>query len=230
MKTRNKKKYGPNIVRAWFDTVFQYVLGRLASERGYLVRRNWTYRFYKRTLDYIESLGDHMPMGARANFEQFASFFPEAGDLLEVHDRKVGELIVSCARFHDAILCDSRFREIFAAVETEAQAEFGVEFSSHFGAFSDRSDFAGVLAEHLVNNLGELPSFYATSRLWNRFRDRFAPAMASPELVAHRLDAENIGQELLDASDKLTATLKTIRSDLSLEFDVPPAIETASTL
>jgi len=233
MKTRarnNSKKYGPNIVRAWFDTVFQYILGRLESERGYLVRHNWSYRFYKRTLDYIASIGEHMPASARANFEQFASFFPEVNGLLEEHDRKVGELTAACASFHEAIVRDPGFRAIFADVEAEAQAEFGVEFSSHFGAFSDSSDFAGILAEYLVNGLGELPSYYATSRLWNRFRGRFAPVTASPELEAHRLATETCGRELLEASDRLMHTFKAIRSDLSLEFDVPPAIETASTL
>src|SRR5580698_567302 len=95
MKTRqrsNAKKYGPNIVRAWFDTVFQYVLGRLESERGLLLRRNWTFRFYNRSLEYIVTLGDHMPVGVRENLEQFASFFPDIGELLKAHDLKVVNL------------------------------------------------------------------------------------------------------------------------------------------
>jgi len=233
MKTRqrnNRKKYGPNIVRAWFDTVFQYVLGRLASERGYLVRRNWTYRFYNQALEYITTLGDHMPTSARENLEQFVFFFPKVNDLLEDHDRKVGELTAACAAFHQAIVRDPRFQAAFAGIETEARAEYGAEFSSHFGAFSDSSDFAGILAEYLVNNLGDLPSYYATSRLWNRFRDRFAEAMASPDIERHRLETEKIGQELLNASDNLIGTFKAIRSDLSLELDVPFATETASAL
>ena len=150
MKTRqgnHRKKYGPNIVRAWFDTVFQYVLGRLASERGYLLRRNWTFRFYKRTLEYVASLGEHMPASARANLEQFASFFPEVNDLLEAHDRKVAELTASCAAFHEAIIDNPAFQEVFADVEREAPAALSAEFSSHFGAFSDTADFAAEFAK-----------------------------------------------------------------------------------
>jgi hypothetical protein len=233
MKTRqrsNSKKYGPNIVRAWFDTVFQYVLARLESERGYLERRNWSYRFYKQALDYVVSLGEHMPASARANLEQFSMFFPEVNDLLEEHDRKVADLTLACASFHEAIVRDSRFREVFAGVETESQVEFGVDFGSHFGAFSTRGDFASILAEHMVNNLAALPSFHATSRLWNRFRDRFVPVAASPELEPYRLASEICGRELLEAGDKLNHKFKAIRSDLSLEFDVPFATETASAL
>ncbi len=229
MKTRtrsNKKKYGPNIVRAWFDTVFQYVLGRLESERGYLLRRNWSYRFYKRSLDRVASLGEHMPVSARANLEQFSFFFPEVNDLLEEHDRKVSELTAACASFHDMIVRDPCFQEAFADIETEARAEFEVEFSSHFGAFSNRDDFAGVLAEYLVNNIGNLPGYYATARLWNRFRDRFAPVMASPPLESQRFETEDRGRQLLEAIEKLMETFKTIRSELSLEFDVPYATET----
>jgi hypothetical protein len=233
MKTRqrnNRKKYGPNIVRAWFDTVFRYVLERLASERSYLARHNWTYRFYKRTLDCVESLGEHMPIGARENLEQFASFFPEVNDLLEAHDRKVSELSAVCAAFHDAIMGDPGFQEVFAGIETEAPAVLGAEFSSHFGAFSDRADFAGVLAELLVNNVGRLPGYYATARLWNRFGDRFAPVMASPDIESRRLETEKTGQELLEASDKLITIFKARRSELSQEFDVPYATEIASAL
>lgn len=233
MKTRarsNKKKYGPNIVRAWFDTVFQYVLGRLESERGHLLRRNWTFRFYKQALEYMACILEHMPATTSANLEQFASFFPEVNDLLVEHDRRLGALNAACVSFHEAIIHDPRFREVFADVETQAAAEFGVEFSSHFGAFSNREDFAGILAEHLVNNVGDLPNYYATARLWNKFRDRFAPVMASPELEACREETEICGRDLLEAGDRLTDMLKTVRADLSLEFDVPFATETASAL
>ena len=76
---RKKKPYGPNIVRAWFDTVFQYALRGLDNERGFLVRRNWTFRFRSRTLEYLCPFAEHLPGAARENLEQFVSFFPEVG-------------------------------------------------------------------------------------------------------------------------------------------------------
>ena len=54
--------------------------------------------------------------------------------------------------------------------------------------------------------------------------------MAAPELVSQRLETETCGRELLEAGESLSRTLKAIRSDLSLEFDVPFATETASAL
>jgi hypothetical protein len=223
-----KKKYGPNIVRAWFATIFPYVVGRLESERGYLLRHNWTFRFYKRTLEYIACLGGDMPAVERANLEQLASFFPEVNGLLEGHDRKVGELTAACVSFHKAIMLHPGFQEVLARVETESQIEFGVDFSSHFGALSDHASFAGLLAEYLVNNLGELPSYYSTSGLWNRFRDRFVPVLAARELESNRLLTATRGNELLNAGAKLMDVFKSKRLDLSVELDVPVAETTSA--
>jgi hypothetical protein len=224
----NKKKYGPNIVRAWFATIFQYVLGRLESERGYLLRRNWTFRYYNRSLEYVASLDEHMPAIERANLEQFRSFFPEVNGLIEEHDNRVDELSAACASFHDAILRDGSFQQVLARIETEAQHEFGVDFSTHFGAVSNRADFAAVLAEYLVNNLEDLPSYYATSRLWNRFRERFIPVMASHEIESRRVETESRGRALLEIADKVIEVYKAIRFDLSADLDVPVAEPTSA--
>ena len=224
----NRKKYGPNIVRAWFDTFFQYALERLASERTLLVDRKWTFRFYNRSLEYIATLGEHMPLSARENLEQFLSFYPAVEGLLAAHDRGVGRLLEACTAFHDAIIRHPRFQGVFESVAAEAPAALGADFSSHFGALSSMEDFAGIIAEYLVNNFEDLPNYYATSRLWNRYRTRFAEAIATTELEPFRLNAETAGRELLEAVDKLSNFLKSNRSKLSLEFDVPFATETAS--
>jgi hypothetical protein len=54
--------------------------------------------------------------------------------------------------------------------------------------------------------------------------------MASPEIESRRLETEETGRDLLEASEKLIGLLKAKRSELSLEFDVPYATETTSAL
>jgi hypothetical protein len=71
-----KKPYGPNIVRAWFDTVVQHILSGLEMEKRFLLQRNWTFRHYSRTLEYIAPVGKYVPGGALENLEQFVSFLP----------------------------------------------------------------------------------------------------------------------------------------------------------
>jgi hypothetical protein len=220
-----RKEPGPNIIRAWFDTVFQYLLGRLAGERPYLASGNWTFRAYKSTLDFVSPLGDFMPANARDNLEQFASFYPAITSLIEEHDRKVNELTGQCIALHNAILRSQQFQESFAKVEREAAAEFGIPFEQHFGALSEHGQFAELLAEYLVNGVGTLPDYYATSHLWNRFRDRFATVMTAPEVESLKAKAERIGQEIIAGADRLRDLLKSTRSELSLEYDVPYAVE-----
>jgi len=224
----NRKKYGPNIVRAWFDTFFQYALERLARERTLLVDRKWTFRFDSRSLEYIATLGKHMPLSARENLEQFLTFYPEVEGLLAAHDRGVERLLEACTVFHDAIIRDPRFQMAFETVAAEAPAALGADFSSHFGALSSMTDFASIIAVYLVNNFGDLPSYWATSRLWNRYRARVAEAVATAAMEPFRLSTEAAGLELMEAIDRLLDTLKSIRSELSLKFDVPLAPETAS--
>ena len=71
---KKKAPYGPNIVRAWFDTVFRFALKGLDSERGFLARKNWTYRFQPPSLEYLGPVREHLP-GAWDNLEQFVFFF-----------------------------------------------------------------------------------------------------------------------------------------------------------
>lgn len=222
---RKKKPYGPNIVRAWFDTVFYYSLAGLERERGFLVRRNWTFRFRDATLEYLGPLAAHLPTAARENLEQFVSFFPEASARITDHDGAERQLEQNCRTYFEAILNHPHFRAVFESVGTEAPQALGREFSSHFGAYSSDTDFMGILAEYLVNNVETLPSHYSTAELWNHYRDRFLPVVLTPELAPFRETTTQAGQALLKAVEDLTSSLKSIRSELSLEFDVPYVAE-----
>jgi hypothetical protein len=43
--SQKSKTVGPNVVRAWFDTVLNPLLSELAEERRELLAENWTWRF-----------------------------------------------------------------------------------------------------------------------------------------------------------------------------------------
>jgi hypothetical protein len=220
-----KEPYGPNIVRAWFDTVFQYALRGLESERSFLTRRNWTFRFHTRTLEYLGPLVEYLPAGARENLEQFVSFFPKVGEKISEHDICEHQLEESCRAYFAAILDNGDFRKTFESIASEAPQALGREFSSHFGAYSSDADFMGILAEYLINNVETLPSYYSTAELWNRYRDRFPPLVSEPALASFREATEREGRAVLQAVDGLTSLLKETRSALSLRFDVPYVAE-----
>jgi hypothetical protein len=156
------------------------------------------------------------------------SFFPDIGVLIGDHDRETARLARACAEFHAAILASPLFAKVFESAETEAPAALGGEFGSHFGAFSTKEQFRGLLAEYLVNNIRENPGFYSTARLWKRFHERFFSILDEPGLASHRQTADECGQALLGAVVKLADAFKEKRSDLSLKFDVPIAVEMTS--
>jgi len=215
---------GPNIIRAWFDTVFYNSLQGLATERDFLERKNWTYRFKRRRLEYIGRMAEHLPFRANENLDQFLSFYPETGQLVAEHDNAVGRLFEVCAAFHTAIVGSPSFCRIFDEVE----AELGAELRNNFGAYSERADFQGILGEYLVNNVVELPDTYATSRLWNHYRGQFARALSAPELAGPKQATEAAGQVLLEVVGKLDALLRATMLQLSLEHDVPLVAEVVS--
>jgi len=195
-------------------------------ELSFMAQRNWTFRFKRQTLEYIAPIAEHVP--ARDNLEQFLSFFAGVKSLVGEHDHGAQRLLETCCAFHMAIVKSPGFRRVFESVEVEVPTTLGSEFSSHFGAYSAREDFAGILAEYLVNNIANLPDHYSTSRLWNTFRDRFSPVIAMPELAPYRQATEAAGRGLFGIVDRLTGELKQTRSELSLKLDVPFVAEVTS--
>src|ERR1700722_19991026 len=216
-----KEPYGPNIVRAWFDTVFRYALQGLGTEFTLLANRSWTFRFNTRTLEYIGPLTEHLSAPAKENLDQFIHFFPQVGEKISEHDQGCRQLENSCLRYWTAIQESELFRRVFEEVASEAPVAFGREFNCHFGAYSSEEDFKGTLAEYLVNNVDLLPSYYSTAELWNRYRDRFLQVTSTPALEPFRTAVEREGQNLLDAVNALSMAFKDTRSELSLRFDVP---------
>jgi hypothetical protein len=228
-KTRSadeKPPYGPNIVRAWFDTVIQPALHGLETEQSFLARKNWTFRFHPPSLEFIGPLREHLPSRAVENLDQFLSFFPAIGSSVGQHDRLVEALLAECRAFHAALAMSPRMREVYRRIAEDAPAKLGKDISRHFGAYSKETDFIGVLAELLVNNTPEqLPPHYSTAELWSRYRDWLTPIVQDGDPANHRQRAQRAGTKLLKAVNTLRDELRGTRSQLSLDFDVPYVAE-----
>jgi hypothetical protein len=223
-----KAQYGPNIVRAWFDTVFQPALNGLASERSFLTRQNWTWRFDSSSLEYIGPLRARLPGGAADNLDQFLSFHPHCALFVNEHDKCVLRLQDECRAFQKTLVESPRLHDIFHEIAAEVPVTLGSEIISFFGAFRTESDFISVLAEDIVNNTEILPRHYANAPLWNKYRARIVAVTEDPALAAHKRATMDAGKDLLAAVNNLDAALREIRSELSTAFDVPIYAETLS--
>ncbi len=85
----------------------------------------------------------------------------------------------------------------------------------------------GLLAEYIVNNIDYLPDHYITAELWNTYGSEFEPVESNPEIVLLHDVTHEAGRRLIESVETLKSMLKSTRSDLSLEFDVPYVTELA---
>lgn len=228
-KSRSKRRspYGPNIVRAWFDTVFQPLLRGLEMERGVLARKNWTWEFWRPSLRSLAPVREHVSAEAWDNLEQLLSFHPELTPPIDEHDRRVQELFESCQAFHYALVSSPELRNLWKQIAEECPRTVGGEPRNHFGAYSTDEEFIAVLADYVVNNVSQQPAHYATSKLWNHYRERLTALRELPGIRPYEERTTSAGEKLAQAVEALLAVLRKTRSDLSIAYDLPFVAETA---
>jgi hypothetical protein len=248
---KKKRSFGPNLVRAWFDTVLNYLLRGLDMEHDLLQRQNWTWRFRPEGLESFLPVRQYVAPEAWPNLDQFVAFHPEAEVLIARHDQGVDELAEACRSYHRALLDGGAFqaecrrlvgcitpeeaiRQAVGPLEAELRQEAaecaetsGGDIASHFGAYFDEEDRMALLAEYVVNGISELPSYYSTSRLWNYLREDLLALRRRPDLALYHQATVAAGAELLGAVESLIAFLRETRSVLSGTYDVPIVAELA---
>ena len=104
---------GPNIVRAWFDTVINPLLDALEVEHDLLRKKNWTWQFQAGGLESIRHIIGHIALEARPNLELFIQLNPEIAVLGEKHDKAVDKRSQACAELQTALQSCSRLRELY---------------------------------------------------------------------------------------------------------------------
>jgi hypothetical protein len=216
---RRKAKVGPQIVRAWFDTVINPLLSWLGREQELLAAKNWTWRFKPAGLEAIRHLIAYVD--ARPNWEQFEQLYPDMARIAGVHDRKVEALAQECERLHRALAANADYLDLFGRITSaESLRELGQDRQDVFGAYPE-SDWPDLIAEYIVNSTPELPSYYTTARLWNRYREQLLALLGRQPLRGHCDAVRKTGEELRRTTGKLRLVLQNIRLDLSLTHDVP---------
>jgi hypothetical protein len=214
------KSVGPNIVRAWFDTVLNPLLYGLSVEHNVLTSGDWTWRFRPPRLLSLVPVRAHVVAEARDNLEQFLAFHPECRRPIEEHDRRVESLFSACQLFHKALTNSAAFKEAYDRTTAQVPLAPGSSVSDLFGATLPE-DHLDVIAEYVVNNAGKLPSYYKTAPLWNQYGAEFVRVRESDAVRPHWEESQNAGAQLADAVDELATAIRAARQELSLEYDVP---------
>jgi hypothetical protein len=225
---KSARKLSPRIVRALFDTVINPLLRALPQEYELLSQRNWTWRFRAGSLELIRAIPLYVDDLTRDNLELFGELYPEGQKYFDIHDKGVGQLIMSCSECHVVVKANKTFTETYErAIKPGSLVNMGIENASAiFGAYPEENHL-DVLAEQVVNNTGSLPAYYPISRLWNRYREELLNVLAEPGVRGSYDKVLKAGKEIRVNTLPLLTYLKQRRLELSLKYGEPYAALTA---
>jgi len=225
---RAKGKVGPNIVRAWFDTVLNPLLPALSLEEECLVRKDWTWRFIPGGLEAIRPVRGHLDINARDNLEQFLELHSGVAFAVQMHDKNVVGLSDKCGQLQRRLEQSPELLRIYKRLTTpEALSDIGGSLQQIFGAYPPEHQVA-LIAQYIVNNTGDLPEYHTTARFWNKHKHEFLAVLRQRSILVHALNTEKAGETLLKSVGLLLRVLKETRLRLSLEHDVPYVTARAS--
>jgi hypothetical protein len=209
----------PNLVRAWFDTVLNPLVGGLRTEAHQLESGELSWRFEWQKLVSLVPVKEHIAAAAWDNWEQFVSLYPQCQPPTEKHDCLLRELSERC-RVLEKVLVDSQpMQEAFAHA---ASALDEAALKSCFGA-TPPEDYLKVLAEYIINNVQRLPGYFTTASFWNKHGAEFLKIRQSAEVRRSWDDTVGAASDLRRAVDGLLELLISLRNQLSLSLDVPIA-------
>jgi len=213
---------GPNIVRAWFDTVINPVLDGLEIERDLLRKKNWTWQFQPGGLESIRHITVYVAPEARPNLELFLQLNPAVALIGKAHDKAVDELSRACAELQTALQNSPRLRALYLQFTSpESLEKMHRTVADLFGAYP-QSNHLALLAQYIVNNTAELPDYYYTAPLWNKYRKAWLALLSLPAVRSRSDAVSSAGAGLLRQVDRLILLLSRTRLRLSLEHDVAP--------
>lgn len=215
-------RIGPKIARALFDTVCNPLIESLELELVLIEKRNWTFSFRPKTLELIKPYKRYIETRAWPNLEQLLDIDPAINARAVEHDAGVQDLLESATKLYDVLigspsfvhLCDSFFDQ--PKIE-----EVGYkQIAEIFGAYSP-DDYKPLIAQHIVNNSGDLPSYYSSARFWNFYQGKLLTLLDLPETNLAYTAVQLSGKNLRSASQALVDQLKRFRGELSGLLDVP---------
>ena len=216
-----KARIGPRIVRAWFDTVINPLIESLESEFALAAKGNWTWRFRPPNLELIRPARRYLERTAVASLEQICDLEPETKVMTQSHDNNVKTVFESAATLHHALTTSQAFTGLCDSFwDPKALAVSGLRDIQDIIGASPLEDRYDVIAQYVVNNVGELPNYYTTAKFWNRHRTALMGALDAPEIHPHHKSLAQAGRCLAGANQSLLRRLKDLRLKLSLEHDV----------
>jgi len=198
----------PGLVRAWFDTVLNPLIWSLRTEANLLDRGDFTLRTNvedfggKPLFVSLVPVREHITTDARDNLDQFLTVYPEIKVTIDDHDQKLHVLYERVSAYYTALVELPELHEILRPLP-------------------GGDAIAPYVAEYVVNNITQLPYFYANYGLYKTRGPEFLALRERDEVVPYWSSARTAQEEFRSAVDVLVTALTNLRGELSFALDVP---------
>lgn len=219
--TVRKQGPGPQIVRAWFDTVLNPLLDGLRVEHTYVKEKNWTWRWRNDAFEAVRPVEAHVGWAMRDNLMQFVQMERDVQPRVTEHEEALLELAGACRELQSLLSASKLLRKKYRnATSKDSLQKLDVTLDEMFGGYPDE-DRLGLMAQYIINRTPPLPDYYSACRLWNVWREEFLEILDAEEIRPHTVRMDAAGERLLNAIVQLMDVLEEARLRLSLQHDVP---------
>ena len=201
--------------KAWIYSVINPLLEALRTQSVFLKRRNWTFHFSSGNLEFIRPLHAYINYQGRPNWEDFIASNPSADERIEKRDRQREELRNACNSAWSYLVDLEEFRQKVITLLDRFRADEPPAYHAVSGL--PDAEFHKLVAERIVNDIGNIEEDYRDYRFWSRFRDELSQFRRGScfELM------EQAGIDLGNANNEVAAELASVREELAGELDIP---------
>ena len=170
----------------------------------------------------IRPVRNYLEEKAWANLEQILELDATLDANVQSHDSAVRGLLQALTSVHSGLLSNKEFTDsVYSLLTPERLAELGVNSVEQIFGLYPPSDRLGLVAQYVVNCLGDQPPRYSTARFWNSNREVLLAFLNVPDVRERYAGALSLGDHLTSVGMTLVRQLKTIRRDLSFRYDIP---------
>lgn len=210
-----RRRKGSERVKAWIYSVLNPLMEALRAENKLLSKKNITWRYHTGETEFILPTRNLIPPSARPNYDDLLRGCPDLKPPMGGRDEKVRALFQAACDCWKHLTQFSLLRQI---VEGQLK-QWTEEGNPYPGRAVPEEEFWLLIAEHLMNNVEELPYHYSNRAFWSRFRQNLLALRVGPSFS----QLEKPIAELEKSNGALIETLDQVRSRLCEEYDIPAA-------
>lgn len=201
---------------SWVYDVINVFIDALEAEATLLRRGDTSWRFYNQQLEHIRPLSAYLTRHSQHIFRDLQLARPEVTEMLMPHDDFRSSLEAAATAAARELLAYTDLRSRVEDARKRYLAKYPTDVPT--GAFSAEKH-ADLVAEHLINEVRELPANYTDAVFWREHGPEFLSVMSTPacrELRERR-------QSLLSYDEELTRWLISYSFSLCEQFNIPAA-------